>query len=330
MSTLLESTRDKDGVLIVGGGLYDRTRALHDGRVQSIAAPLRYLSLSPAEAVNGLMRTNELHAAEISLGVLATEVDEGRSRHRALPVFLARAFRHGSIFVRDDGSVMEPGALKRGRVGVPDMRLTTAIWVRGILSDQYGLDLRSISWVVGGMEVPASAPPKPLIDEGFHVEAVPTDGTLWQMLADGEIDAVIAARTPAAIRDKDVRFKRLFTNFRDEEEAYYRKTGCFPPMHVLAIDTHQVSEDEARELYKVFKSARDVALNELAETAYYYTSLPWLPDDLLRTLHVMGADFWSYGFEANREAIDTFCRYCHEQAITRRLLSADELFFQVE
>ena len=312
--------------LLVGGGLYDRTRAVQDGRASHAGVNLRYLNLTPAEAVRRSLKTFELHAAEVSLGALAVAVSEGRTRHRALPVFLARAFRHGAIFVRDDGTVMEPSNLSGGRVGLPDLRLTTAIWVRGMLADQYGLDLNAVTWVVGGTDVVAPEQPNPLIGGNFRVESAPAGQTLWEMLAAGELNAVIAARTPTAIRSKDVRFKRLFTNFREEEEAFYRKTRCFPPLHVLAYDTETVSDAQVRGIYDVFSQARDIALSELEETAYYFVSLPWLPDDLLRARHVMGADFWSYGYAANRESIDTFCRYCHEQAITSRLLSSDELF----
>lgn len=316
--------------LLVGGGMYDRTRPVQDGRVSHVDADVRYLKMTPAEAVKGLLGTAELHAAEVSLGALAVAVSEGRTRYRALPVFLARAFRHGSIFVRADNSVIEPSHLQGGRVGLPDLRLTTAIWVRGMLSDQYGLDLNSVTWVVGGMEVATPSQPNPLVGGDFRIETVPEGQTLWEMLAAGELDAVIAARTPTAIREKDARFKRLFTNFREEEEAYFRATQCFPPLHVLAYDTEKVSEVQARAMYEVFNQARDIALTELEETAFYFVSLPWLPDDLLRARHVMGQEFWSYGYAANRESIDTFCRYCHEQRITGRLLNADELFTPIE
>lgn len=314
--------------IVVGGGQYDRTRAVQDGRAWQDGIEVRYLDLSPAEALRRLFVTHELSAAEVSLGALAIAFDEGRTRYRGLPAFVARSFRHGSIFVRNDGSVLEPRNLAKRCIGLPDVRLTSAIWVRGMLSDQYGLDLSSITWVVGGIDAPQSA--EPPNTPGMSTVAAPPGRTLWQMLADGELDAVIAARMPAAIRDQDPRFKRMFTNFREEEEAYFKKTGCFPPVHIMAYDTEALDAERAGELYGVFRRARDLALAELEETAFYHVSLPWLPDDLLRARHVMGADLWSYGLSANRTAVDTFLRYCHEQGITRRRLQADQLLLNID
>ncbi|MGD9943795.1 MAG: hypothetical protein AB7L76_06905 [Burkholderiaceae bacterium] len=336
MSIISTDCDSQQPAIVVGGGQYDRTRAIQDGRAWAGGRPVRYLDLSPAEALRRSFETHELAAAEVSLGVLAVAFDEGRTRYRGLPAFVARSFRHGSIFVRNDGSVLEPRNLASGRIGLPDVRLTTAIWVRGMLSDQYGLDLRSIVWTVGGIDAPAPQPAQaaqttPAAGAADLVTvAAPPGRTLWQMLADGELDAVIAARTPAAIKQHDPRFKRMFTNFREEEEAYFKKTGCFPPMHMIAYDTKALDSQQAGELYEVFRRARDMALVDLEETAFYHVSLPWLPDDLLRARHVMGSDLWSYGFSANRTAIDTFLRYCHEQGITRRRLEAGQLFLHID
>jgi 4,5-dihydroxyphthalate decarboxylase len=148
------------------------------------------------------------------------------------------------------------------------------------------------------------------------------------MLAEGEIDALFTARTPSSFRDGTRRVRRLFEDYEQVERQYYRATGIFPIMHVVAIrrDAYEANRWAARSLYKAFVAAQRLTYDDLAETAAQKTMLPWAHAHFEAARCEMGDDYWPYGVEPNRKTLDTFLRYSFEQGLSKRRLDAEELF----
>jgi 4,5-dihydroxyphthalate decarboxylase len=160
------------------------------------------------------------------------------------------------------------------------------------------------------------------------VEPIPVDRTLVAMLIDGEIDALYAPRTPRPMLAGSGEVRRLFADARAEEERYAVETGIFPIMHtvVLRRDVYMAHPWVARSLQTGFEQAKALTEARMAEVAANPTMLPWLADELERTRRLLGEDFWPYGIEPNRTTIEMFLRYAHEQGLTGRRLTPDELF----
>jgi len=186
-----------------------------------------------------------------------------------------------------------------------------------------------VTYVTGGVEDPRRVEKKALdLPESIRIERAPAGSTLAQMLDAGEIDAIQAPREPSALLRGAPDVGRLFADPRPVEEEYARETGIFPIMHVIVLrrELHEEHPWLAGSLQKAFTAARDLAYLSLKEVAALSTSLPWQQAEVARTIELLGEDWWSYGLRENRHVLDTFLRYHHEQGLSSRRVTPEELF----
>jgi 4,5-dihydroxyphthalate decarboxylase len=247
----------------------------------------------------------------------------------AIPVFPSRFFRHSCIFVNANSGIREPRDLIGKRVGTPEFQMTAPVWIRGILSDHYGVPVDSVTYFTGGEEEPGRDEKVKLdLPPNIKIQPIGPTQTLAKMLLDGEIDALYTARAPSTFYNGGGRVKRLFENYVDVERAYFRETGIFPIMHTVAIrrDVYEANRWVAQSLYKAFVEAQKRSYEALQETAALKSMLPWLTSHVEETRREMGDDYWPYGLERNRKTLATFLRYHHEQGLSKRLLQPEELF----
>ena len=245
----------------------------------------------------------------------------------AIPVFPSRFFRHSCIYVNADAGITKPADLIGKRIGTPEYQMTAPVWIRGILDEHYGVPVDSVTYVTGGEEAPNRDEKLRLdLPANIKVERIGPNQTLAQMLANGEIDALHTARKPSSF--DGVRVKRLFPDFVPVEQAYWRQTGIFPIMHVIAIrrEIYDSNRWIAMNLYQAFKEAQQLCYEGLRETAALKGMLPWFNAHVEETFAMMGEDFWPYGVEKNRKTLETFLRYNHQSGLSPRLLGVDEMF----
>lgn len=310
-------------------GDYDRTRALEEGTIRPDGIELTYLRLPVEETFFRMMRHREFEVAEMSLSSYVVSLQRDDPPFVALPVFTSRMFRHGGIYVNTDAGIERPEDLRGKLVGTPEFQLTAGVWIRGILADRHGLPVDAVRYVTGGQETPGRIE-KAALDLGGRVDLgrIGPDQTLSAMLVEGEIAALYTPRIPAPFAAGDRRVRRLFPDAVAAEKDYYASTGIFPIMHVVAIrrDVYDRHRWVAQSLYKALLLAKQQAMATLYDSSALRVMLPWLNQDLEHAKALMGEDFWSYGLEANREVLATFLRYHHDQGLSRRLLSPEELF----
>ena len=215
---------------------YDRTRALADGRVRPEGIDLNFVPLDVEETFFRMLRYREFDVAEMSMSSYCVSLSREDPPFVAIPVFPSRFFRHSCIFVSARSGIREPKDLVGKRIGVPEYQMTAPVWIRGILSDEYGVKPTSVKYLTGGEEEPGRDEKLKLnLPAEFDVTPIGPDQTLAQMLADGEIDALHTARTPSTFYSRPDDVKRLFPDFVAAEKAYFRRTRIFPIMHVIAI-----------------------------------------------------------------------------------------------
>jgi 4,5-dihydroxyphthalate decarboxylase len=308
---------------------YDRTRALFDGRVRADGIDLTCLDLPVEETFFRMLRHHEFDVAEMSLSSYVVSLAAVDPHFVAIPVFPSRFFRHSCIYVHAAAGITRPADLAGRLVGTPEYQMTAPVWIRGILSDEYGVAAERVTYATGGLEEPGR-PEKLTLDlpAAIRIRRIGPEQTLSSMLASGEIDALYTARTPSAFRAADGRVRRLFEDFPDVEREYYRKTRIFPIMHTIVIRRAVYERHRwiAQSLFKAFQSAKTLAYEDIAQTAALKIMLPWLPAHLEDTRREMGEDFWSYGLAANADVLGTFLRYSHEQGLSPRRLTPDQLF----
>jgi 4,5-dihydroxyphthalate decarboxylase len=206
------------------------------------------------------------------------------------------------------------------------------VWPKGILADDYGVTPDQCRWIIGGTNHPIPSfdwIPQP-VPTGVDVRHAAHGETLGAMLEVGEIDALISVDVPQALLDGSPKLARLFPDYRTVEREYYRRTGIFPPMHVIAI-----RKELARQpglpwaVYRAFTEAKDIPMRQYRDGAakqHMALMTPWFSELFAENRRLFGEDWWPYGVEANRTAIDTFLRYHYEQGLSTRQLTTEDIF----
>lgn len=315
--------------LTLGCWDYDRTRALMDGRVRVEGCDLRYLVMGPEEAFFRAFRHGEFDVSELSFSTYLMTSARGECPYVAIPVFPSRAFRHSGIYIRTDRGIKDPADLKGRVVGVPEYQVTAAVWIRGILKDEYGVKASDVEWRSGGVEEPGRHEKAALaLPKSIRIEAIGPGQTLGAMLEAGEIDALVAPRAPSCFSRGVPNVARLFPDFREVERDYFRRTGVFPIMHVIGIRRELAEANPwlGAGLMKAFAQAKALAQPELFQVAALKIMLPWVAQEAEETVKLMGADFWPYGIEANRATLDAFLRYHHDQGLSPKRRALDDIF----
>ena len=307
---------------------YDHVRDLTLGRVQAQGIDLTMLTFPVEEIFYRFLMYREWDVSEISFAKYTSLLAQGDESLIALPVFPSRMFRHSSLFVRRDGPIKKITDLSGKRVGVPEWAQTAAVYSRGLLAHQYGIKLTAIDWVQAGVNEPGRIEKVELkLPKGVRLTRI-KDKSLNEMLIAGEIDAILAARPPAAFSLGDKRVKRFFDNYLEVEEQYYRETGIFPIMHAVAIKRDIVERNPwvARSLLNAFEEAKERSVQRALDSTVTMFPIPWYFETSRRAMDLLRDDYFPYGIEKNRKTLEAFLGYAHEQGVCKRLLEVDELF----
>src|SRR5687767_12174388 len=308
---------------------YDRTRALMDGTVKPEGIELIYLNQPVEETFFRMLRYREFDCSEMSLSSYTASLQSDNPPFIAIPAFPSRFFRHSCIFVSAKSGIRRPEDLKGKRVGVPEYQMTAPVWIRGILSDDYGVKVTEVEHFSGGEEEPGRDEKLKLdLPPEIRLRPIPGDKTLSRMLADGELDALVTARAPSTFHTQPDKVTRLFPNYEAVEKNYYRRTRIFPIMHTVVIrrDVYEKNRWVAQTLTKAFAEAKSRAMALYQQTAALPAMVPWLVAEIEETRREMGEDWWPYGLAPNRKVLETFLRYHHEQGLSKRRLAPEDLF----
>jgi len=303
-------------------GDYEIMRALKEGTVRPDGIDLKVLTAMDSPTRHWrFLRNGEFDVAELSCSSYIAARDNDLP-FRAIPVFPHRRFRHGFAYINSSKGIEKPTDLIGRKVGVKFFLISAALWLRGILEHEYGVPMRSIDWYTELDEDVDFTPPV-----GLRISRVPPEKSIIGMLVDGELDALLHADLIDPIRDRDPRVGRLFPDYKDEEMAYFRKTGIFPIMHVVAIRKEVVDRYPwvPRNLFRAFNEAKDVAMKRLENPRI--VPLPWYREAWEEREEIFGPDPWEYGLtERNRKTLDTLVGYSFEQGLIRKKQPLEELF----
>ncbi|MHC4306584.1 MAG: ABC transporter substrate-binding protein [Planctomycetota bacterium] len=325
---------DKLSIKIAGYSL-DRVDALIDGRVEVAGCDAKYeiaaIGDMNSDALGGPM-TREVTEIGLSPYMLAY-ANDGLRNHTLLPVFPLRLFRHKSIFIRPDRGIEKPEDLRGKKVATPGYSSTSLTWIRGIMQHEYGVKPDEIQWYVSAEDSSAGAAGKvskneQLVPEGIAVREGPAGKDESDMLVDGDVDALFHAAEPEAFREGNPDCIRLFPDSRQTEREYYTKTGLFPIMHAVAVRLDVVNEHPwfLKAVFDAYCQAKQLAYKQMKSLGWATNMLPWYGQELHDTIALMGENFWPYGIEPNRKTLEALFRYSHEQGLSSRRLSIEELF----
>lgn len=315
--------------LTMACGWYDRTARLFDGSIRPDGVELSCIDLGPGELFRRVARDREFPIAEMSFSTYLNLLARGDDGLVGIPVFPSRVFRHSYIFINAGSGISTPQDLRGRRVGTMQYQLTSNLWVRGILEDDYGVSPADFTWCFGGQDEPGHGERTAVsIPDEIEREVIPEHQTLSDLLAAGEIDALLAPHIPQCFRDRNPMVTRLFPDFKAVEAEYHRRTGFFPIMHLVVMrrDVYERDRWVAASLFEAFARAKQAALRRLQFTGTLAAMVPWAFAALEEAEELFGQSYWPYGVEANRGELEAMIGWGRRHGIAVADVAVEELF----
>lgn len=307
-------------------GDYEITRPIMEGAVKPDGIELTVLTGAGSRERHWRMaRGNEYDICEFNACAYFMARDRD-VRWAAIPVFLHRRFRHGFIFINTAKGIKEPADLIGRRVGGTNFQPAGSIWARGILEEYFGVPHKKLTWITERTEDIEFEPPR-----GLKIEMIPPQKSLDDMLAEGELDAMISPSFPRPFLKGDKRIARLFPNYKEVETDYFRRTGIFPIMHVTVIRQEILDKHRwvAASLVKAFQEAKRIAYERVRNPRV--VPLAWFSAAWEEQIEILGRDPWVYGLgAANRKNLEAAIHYTCQQGLIRREIPLAELFVDTD
>jgi 4,5-dihydroxyphthalate decarboxylase len=265
-------------------------------------------------------------AWDASFGGLVRSKGTGKHPYVSIPAFPNRKFRLAYIFVNSAAGIERPKDLEGKRVAIYSWENTATIWARGALLNHYGVDLARVRWLVPGPLTERSAAAANA--EFLPAPAQPRDEALDAMLVRGEVDAVIGPNVLPSISRRDPRVRRLFRDYKSEEQNYFRSTGIFPISHVVTLRREFVEAhpDAPVALLKAYREARDVAFARISGSDPQVVTISWASALMEEQRELMGENYWPYNVRDNVATLEAMMRFSHQLGVAPARLDYRSFF----
>ena len=310
-----------------------RTRPILDGVVKPDGIDLITMPQHPSEMFWRQLKFRDFDISEMSFSSLIKIIAAGDDHWVGLPVFTTHHFFQNWILVRRGAGIEAPADMKGKRVGVPEFQQTAAVWSRGILKHEFGVDQTDMEYWMErtpdhshGGATGFTPPP------GVTVHQIPTEKNIGEMLLAGELDATLLYLPSASLIDRSKivleghpEIEPLFRDREAEGLRYYKKTGIFPINHGMVI-RREIAEQHpwaVLNIYKAFVEANEMANQQRLEHVELFRASGLLSGDAFEALT---QPLVQHGIAANRKTLETAAQYSHEQGLTPRLIALDEVF----
>jgi 4,5-dihydroxyphthalate decarboxylase len=301
--------------LTIAVGNYGLTKALKDGSLKSDRLELAPVEIAPiTAAMRRMVRGLEFDICEMAFTTYLCAKSFGK-KVTAIPVFVTRNFHHWAVWHNVKAGIRTPKDLEGRTVGVNrGYTVTTGLWVRGVLQDQYGVDLKKIRWAATDDEHVAEYRAPSYVDYDTL-----RGKDLGALLAAGEIDAAIGD-----IKADSADVKQLIPDAPAAGFAYFRKTGIYPLNHTVVVKDALLAAQPrlAEELFHLFKTAKETWRAKLAAG----TDLTAADKTALALQAGIGGDPFPYGIEPNRKALEAVARFCVDQDVIAKPYRPEDMF----
>lgn len=310
---------------------YPHTAAVRNGSIPIEGVDAEIVTIQPQiAAFRRMVRQLEFDVCELAPTTYVIAKAYGVP-FTALPIFVWRRFHHAGLLVRPDAGIRSPKDLEGKKVGVRAYSVTTGVWTRGILIEEFGLDSSKVTWVVDDEE------------HVNHLQLPPNvvraaDGqSLADMMASGELDAgfqgnagVGRSGSPmSGWKAVQADYPDLFPNAPELEAEWYKRTGIYPMHGTIVVRDSVLAEHPwvARSIFDAFCTAKDEWLGRI--DANEAAASP-ADEKYMALRRVVGHDPLPYGIAANLESITALERTAFKQGLTPRRMSVNELFVDPE
>ena len=319
--------------LSIGMAANPRTLPLFDGTVKPDGIQLIPSPVHASELFWRQLRFADFDISEMSFSSLLMALAHGDERWVGLPVFTTRRFFHTGILVRRDRGIESPADLKGKQVGVPEYQQTAALWTRGVLQHEFGVEPKDMEfWMERvpdqshGGATGFQPPP------GVTINQIPIEKNIGSMMLSGELDATLLYIVDPNLIDRSTAdlwshpdIKPIFPDAKAEGVRFYNKTGLYPINHGMVMK-RQVAEAHPwaiLNVLKAFQQANAMATRQRMEHVDAYLEAGLLPADARALL---AKPLIQHGIVANRNVLETAAQYSFEQGLTPRLTKLEEVF----
>ena len=314
-------------------GANDRSLPVLNGTVKPDGIDLTSTVAHPSEIFWRQLHFKEFVVSEMSLSSLLMAMAHGNRDWIALPIFTSRRFFHTGAWVRAQSGIEKPEDLKGKRVGVPEYQQTAALWSRGVLKHEFGVEPQDLEWWMERTEERSHGgatgfePPK-----GIRFHRIPADQNIGSMLLDGKLDATLLYLTNNNLVDRsrvtlegNPEFRLLFPNPAAEGTRYFQKTGIFPINHGMVVrrSIYEKHPWVPLNIFNAFREAKERIAARTRELVSTHLELGLLGPEARKALAV---DVYPYGVKSNQKVLETVAEYSYEQGLTPRLMHMDEIF----
>lgn len=309
---------------------YPHTAAVRNGSIPIEGVEAEFVTVQPQiAAFRRMVRQVEFDVCELAPTTYIIARAYG-APFVALPIFVLRRFHHAGLLVRPDSGVKTPKDLEGRKVGVRAYSVTTGVWTRAVLIDEYGLDSSKVTWVVDDEEhvTQLKLPP--------NVIHAPPGRSLAEMMADGELAAgfhgnagVGRSGSPTGgWKTVEAHYPDLFPNAEQLEADWYERTGIYP-MHGTIVVKDSILANHpwvAKSLYQAFSRAKDEWLKRLDGGEASNPS----DQKYAKLRKIVGNDPLPYGMAANLKTIEALRDTAFKQNLTPAKMLVENLFVDPE
>jgi 4,5-dihydroxyphthalate decarboxylase len=307
---------------------YDHFRDFRLGTVRAEGIDHTWLMLGHHEIFARFTFNREWEVSELSFAKAMAQLTRADSDIIGLPVVCSRLFRFSSFYVNTKSKIRTAADLKGKKIGSPEWAHTAAVYMRGWLNDEHDIGLRDVHWYQAGANEAGRIEKVELnLPSGLTLTRI-AERSLSDMLANGDIDCALIARPQDCFRQGHPDVVRLFPDYWEMEEAYYKKTKVWPIMHIIVMKKAVLDENPwvARNLFNAFVESKRRSLERILDPAVSRYPLPWLPTYARKMSEMFAGDPFPYGIEENRPTLEQFLRYTYEQGIAKHHAKPDDIF----
>ncbi len=310
-----------------------RTRPILDGTVSPDGIDLLPTPLHPSEMFWRQLKFAEFDVSEMSFSSLIKAIARGDDRFVGIPIFTTHHFFQNWVLVRVASGIDKPEDMRGKRVGVPEFQQTAAVWSRGILKHEFGVDQTEMEFFMERLPETSHGgatgfQPPP----GVTVNQIPLETNVGEMLLNGELDATLLYLPHKNLIDRssadlenDPGFEPLFRDQEAEARRYFEKTNIYPINHGVVIK-REIAEKHpwaVLNILKAFNDANDIANQQRMEHIEGHRAAGFISTESFKAL---STPVMKHGIIANRETLEAAAQFSVEQGLTPRLVALEEVF----